>query len=271
MDKEFQFSSTTFTCPSCLFCHICGKEAKVKVCYQTISSPHSFTSTLLHFHTPSFTPSTLLHFHTPSLPHSFTSTLLHFHTPSLPHSFTSTLLHFHTPSLPHSFTSTLLHFHTPSLPHSFTSTLLHFHCHSLSFFLALFLCVYLLILSPFSSPLPFLCLFPLLCCLFLIFLLYFSLPRFPVSSLFLPQCVQCSACHKCYHRGCLSDHRSHTLHGTWKCVSCTRCIGCKTTTPGKVRYIAALVSALSVLQDLCVGGVGCGLMCPLVVVFIKLC
>ena len=38
-----------------------------------------------------------------------------------------------------------------------------------------------------------------------------------------------------FHERCASDHHSTRLKGTWRCVTCTKCLSCKTTTPGKVR------------------------------------
>jgi len=50
----------------------------------------------------------------------------------------------------------------------------------------------------------------------------------------LPQCVRCVACGRWFHPGCFSDHQSTSSHGRWKCVDCTKCLSCKTTSPGKV-------------------------------------
>ncbi len=50
-----------------------------------------------------------------------------------------------------------------------------------------------------------------------------------------PQCVLCAVCGAWFHKRCLtSDHRSTTLKGDWRCVSCTKCRSCKTTTPNGV-------------------------------------
>ena len=38
-----------------------------------------------------------------------------------------------------------------------------------------------------------------------------------------------------FHERCASDHHSTRLKGTWRCVTCTKCLSCKTTIPGKVR------------------------------------
>ena len=48
------------------------------------------------------------------------------------------------------------------------------------------------------------------------------------------QCVRCVVCGEWYHRGCVSDHESSRVKGAWRCVRCTKCLSCKTTTPGKV-------------------------------------
>ena len=49
------------------------------------------------------------------------------------------------------------------------------------------------------------------------------------------QCIECTACVRWFHRACMSDHHSHPGgRGTWRCVACTHCVSCKTTTPGEV-------------------------------------
>ena len=50
----------------------------------------------------------------------------------------------------------------------------------------------------------------------------------------LSQCVRCSDCLRWFHKGCVREHQSLGGRGTWRCVSCTKCISCKTTSPGPV-------------------------------------
>ena len=60
-------------------------------------------------------------------------------------------------------------------------------------------------------------------------------------SLSSSQCVTCASCNKWFHKTCMSDHHSVIGgRGTWRCVSCTHCVSCKTTSPSKeVRFIRA--------------------------------
>lgn len=49
------------------------------------------------------------------------------------------------------------------------------------------------------------------------------------------QCVECVSCGLWCHKVCVSDHHSTEDKGHWRCVTCTKCLNCKKTTPGQVR------------------------------------